>query len=89
MEAKSWQATSQDERFDHVFVLANSQIYRTEVDRNVNFFNQRFIRAPVRKIDRTCVESSNLEGFHPLCRDLESVHYYGSKDAPSRWYIEV
>jgi hypothetical protein len=34
------------------------------------------------------VETGNLEGFHPLCKNLKSIHFYGSKDKPSKWYSE-
>jgi hypothetical protein len=75
--------------WDLVFVKANSQIYRNNHDKNVNFFNQRFIDANIRFVDLGCIETRNLEGFHPLCRNLKSVHFYGSKDKPAKWYIEL
>jgi len=75
--------------WDRVFVMANSQIYRNDHDMNVNFFNQRFIDADIRFVDLDCIETENLEGFHPLCKNLKTVHYYGSKDKPAKWYIEV
>ena len=77
------------EQFDEMFVLANSQIYRNEIDKNVNFFNQRFICAPVKHIDISSISSKNLMGFHPLCKNLVSAHFYGSKEKPSTWYIEI
>lgn len=76
-------------KFDNNFVLANSQIYRNEVDKNVNYFNQRFINAPVKQINLSSIVSKNLPGFHPLCKNLVSAQIYGSKEQPSRWYFEI
>lgn len=89
IEAVQWKTKSKNEQFDPIFVLANSQIYRTDIDKNVNFFNQRFICAPVRHIDLSSIKSKNLEGFYPLCKKLVSAHFYGSREKPSRWYFEV
>jgi len=75
--------------WDLVFIKANSQIYRNSHDKNVNFFNQRFIDANIRFVELDSVETKNLEGFHPLCKNLKSIHFYGSKDKPSKWYIEL
>ncbi|MBW2697856.1 MAG: hypothetical protein JRE70_15350 [Deltaproteobacteria bacterium] len=75
--------------WDMVFIMANSQIYRNSHDKNTNFFNQRFIDAEIKFVDLDNVETKNLEGFHPLCRNLKSIHFYGSKDKPSKWYIEL
>jgi hypothetical protein len=69
--------------------MANSQIYRNSHDKNVNFFNQRFIDANIRLLELDGIETKNLEGFHPLCKNLKSIHFYGSKDKPAKWYIEV
>ena len=77
------------EQFDDIFVLANSQIYRNDLDKNVNYFNQRFITAPIRRIDLASISSKNLSGFHPLCKNLASAHIYGSKEKPSTWYFEI
>jgi len=77
------------QHWDLTFVMANSQIYRNSHDKNVNFFNQRFIDASVQSVDLESVETTNLEGFHPLCRNLKSIHFYGSKEKPSKWYFEV
>lgn len=76
-------------QWDRVFICANSQIYRNEVDKNTNFFNQRFVAADVHFLDMENFECVNLEGFHPLCKNLKSVHFYGSKEKPSKWYIEL
>jgi hypothetical protein len=77
------------QHWDLVFIKANSQIYRNSHDKNVNFFNQRFIDAKIQFIDLGNVETRNLEGFHPLCKNLKSIHFYGSKEKPAKWYIEV
>jgi len=77
------------QHWDLVFVKANSQIYRNSHDMNVNFFNQRFIDAEIYFVELDNVETKNLEGFHPLCKNLKSIHFYGSKDKPSKWYIEL
>ncbi len=75
--------------WDRDFINANSQIYRNSHDKNVNFFNQRFIDAKIQFLELEGIETKNLEGFHPLCKNLKSVHFYGSKDKPHRWYFEV
>jgi hypothetical protein len=77
------------QHWDLTFVMANSQIYRNSHDKNVNFFNQRFIDASVQCVDLENIETTNLEGFHPLCKNLKSIHFYGSNDKPSKWYFEV
>lgn len=77
------------DRFDEIFVLANSQIYRNEVDKNVNYFNQRFINTPVKQINLSSISTKNLHGFHPLCKNLISAQKYGSKEKPSTWYFEI
>jgi hypothetical protein len=77
------------EQFDEIFVLANSQIYRNDLDKNINYFNQRFICAPVKRIDLASISSKNLSGFHPHCKNLASAHYYGCKEKPSTWYFEI
>ncbi len=89
IEAKEWKVLSEGEQFDRTFVLTNSQIYRNEVDKNVNFFNQRFMSANVKLIDLTTIATENLQGFHPFCENLVSAHYYGSKDKASTWYFEI
>jgi hypothetical protein len=76
-------------QFDDIFVLANSQIYRNDIDKNVNYFNQRFVCAPVKQIDLSCISLKNLTGFHPLCKNLVAAQIYGSKEKPSRWYFEI
>ena len=75
--------------WDRVFIMANSQIYRNSHDKNNNFFNQRFIGANIQFLELDNIETRNLEGFHPLCKNLKSVHFYGSKDKPAKWYIEL
>jgi hypothetical protein len=77
------------EQFDEIFVQANSQIYRNDLDKNVNYFNSRFICAPVKQINLSSISSKNLTGFHPLCKNLVAAHFYGSKEKPSTWYIEI
>lgn len=89
IEAEKIKLLPGTEQFDEIFVLANSQIYRNDFDKNVNYFNQRFVRAPVKQIDLSSISSKNLTGFHPLCKNLVSAHIYGSKDKPSRWYFEI
>ena len=89
IQAREWKVLSDGEQFDRTFVLANSQIYRNEVDKNVNFFNQRFMSANVKLIDLKTIETEKLQGFHPLCENLVSAHYYGSKEKPSTWYFEI
>ena len=83
------QRIEERQHWDLVFIKANSQVYRNSHDKNVNFFNQRFIDAKIRFVDLENVETRNLEGFHPLCKNLKSIHFYGSKDKPAKWYIQV
>jgi hypothetical protein len=78
-----------NERFSRDFVLANSQIYRNDLDKNVNYFNQSFIDAKLETRDLDCVSFKNLEVLHPMLRDLQSVQYYGSKDKKVTWYFEM
>jgi tRNA(Ile2) C34 agmatinyltransferase TiaS len=61
----------------------------TAIDKNVNYFNQSFISAEVETRNLDCVVSENLAGFHPLLRDLRSVHFYGSKEKKITWYYEM
>jgi len=89
IEAEKAQRVGERQYWDLVFVMANSQIYRNSHDKNVNFFNQRFIDAKIQFVELDNVETRNLEGFHPLCKNLKSIHFYGSKDKPSKWYIEI
>jgi hypothetical protein len=77
------------QHWDLVFVKANSQIYRNGHDKNVNFFNQGFVDAKIFFVELDNVETRNLEGFHPLCKNLKSIHFYGSKEKPAKWYIEL
>ena len=80
---------SVNERFTLDFISANSQIYRTAIDKNVNYFNQSFINAKVETRDPDCIEVKNLTGFHPMLTDLKSVQFYGSKDKKITWYYEM
>lgn len=80
-----------DQRFSREFVLANSQIYRNETDKNTNYFNQNFIEAPISSLDPNCLNLKNIRSFHPLLAPerLSSVHFYGSKAKQIRWYFEM
>lgn len=80
-----------DNRFSRAFVLVNSQIYRTDIDRNVNYFNQSFINAKVQEKDLNCVTVENPEEIHPMLKaeNLISVQYYGAKERQVRWYFEM
>jgi hypothetical protein len=80
-----------DNRFSRPFVLVNSQIYRTDIDRNVNYFNQSFINAKVQEKDLNCLKVENPEKFHPMLKkeNLRSVQYYGAKNKQVRWYFEM
>ncbi len=89
IETKAWKALSDGEQFDRTFVLTNSRIYRNGIDKNVKFFNQRFMNANVKQIDLKTIAAENLQGFHPFCENLVPAHYYGSKDKPSTWYFEI
>jgi hypothetical protein len=89
IELESCPALSQEERFSLDFVMANSQIYRGTVDKNVNYFNQHFIAADVTALDLSCVRHQNLSRFHPYLSNLAAVHFYGSKERPITWYYEM
>ena len=78
-----------NQRFSRDFVLVNSQIYRNDLDKNVNYFNQSFIDAKVETRNLNCVTSKNLTEIHPMLVDLKSVQYYGSKDKTVTWYFEM
>ncbi|MCU0665061.1 MAG: hypothetical protein MUC50_22400 [Myxococcota bacterium] len=80
---------TQNERLASEFVMANSQIYRTAIDKNVNYFNQSFINAKVETRNLNCVEYKNLGGFHPMLKDLRSIQFYGSKDKKITWYYQM
>ena len=69
--------------------MANSQIYRNAVDKNVNYFNQTFVGAVVETRDVSCVTSTNLTGFHPLAKNLKTIQFYGSQDEDITWYYEM
>ncbi len=91
VELKKCEPATVDNRFSRAFVLVNSQIYRTDIDRNVNYFNQSFINAKVQEKDLNCVEVENPEKFHRMLKkeNLKSIQYYGSKDKQIRWYFEM
>ena len=91
VELKKCEPSTVDNRFSRAFVLVNSQIYRTDIDRNVNYFNQSFINAKVQEKDINCLEVENPERFHPMLKkeNLRSVQYYGAKDKQVRWYFEM
>jgi len=91
VELKKCDPSTVDNRFSRAFVLVNSQIYRTDIDRNVNYFNQSFINAKVQEKDISCLEVENPEKFHPMLKkeNLRSVQYYGTKDKQVRWYFEM
>jgi hypothetical protein len=91
VELKGCEPLTVDNRFSLAFVLVNSQIYRTDIDRNVNYFNQSFINAKVAEKDLNCVEVENPEKFHPMLKkeNLMSVQRYGSKNRQIRWYFEM
>jgi hypothetical protein len=91
VELKKCEPLTVDNRFSLAFVLVNSQIYRTDIDRNVNYFNQSFINAKVQEKDLDCVEVENPEKFHPMLKkeNLISVQRYGSKNRQIRWYFEM
>lgn len=78
-------------RFSREFVLANSQIYRNAIDRNVNYFNQGFMDVAVSSWEPSCVQSHQLQKIHPLLASarLHSVQFYGSKRQDIRWYFEM
>lgn len=80
---------TENERLSLDFVMANSQIYRTAIDKNNNYFNQSFINAKVETRNLNCVEYKNLDGFHPMLKDLKSVQFYGSKEKKISWYYEM
>ncbi len=79
--------------FTREFVMANSQIYRNAYDKNVNYFNQNFMKANVetRSIDPSCISHANIAGFHPYLSgtNLRSVQFYGSSDKKITWYYET
>lgn len=80
-----------NEQFSMDFILANSQIYRTARDKNTNYFNQSFIKANVEMRAQDCIQTNNIEFFHPLLKmeNLDSVHFYGSDDKDITWYFEM
>lgn len=91
IEFKDCAVESPSERFSFDFVLANSQIYRTAIDKNDNYFNQTFINANVEMRSQDCIQTNNIDFFHPLLRmeNLDSVHFYGSDDKDITWYFEM
>jgi hypothetical protein len=91
VELKKCDPATENNRFSRAFVLVSSQIYRTDIDRNVNYFNQSFINAKVQEKDLDCLEVQNPEKFHPMLKkeNLRSVQYYGAKDKQVRWYFEM
>ena len=78
-------------RFSRMFILANSQIYRNDKDKNTNYFNQSFIDAKVEIRDPSCLNLHGLEIIHPLLlrERLRSVQFYGSQEKQIRWYFEM
>ncbi len=89
IEASACEPLTVGERFTSEFVAANSQIYRNEIDKNVNYFNQSFINVNVETRNPDCITHKNLKGFHPLLENLKSIHFYGSKDKDIVWYYEM
>jgi hypothetical protein len=89
IELQNCLPVTKNELFSRDFVMANSQIYRNAVDKNVNYFNQSFINAKVETRDLGCVNYTNLSGFHPMLKNLVSTQFYGSKDKKITWYFEM
>ena len=89
IEATACDPITTNETFSRDFIMVNSQIYRNAYDRNNNYFNQSFMTAPVETRDLDCVTYNNLQGFHPLLKNLKAVHFYGSKDKDITWYYET
>lgn len=91
VETLSCPALASNGRFSKDFVMANSQIYRNSHDKNVNFFNQSFIDAPVESRNPQCISMENIELFHPMLKQdaLKSVQFYGSPKKQIRWYFEM
>ena len=76
--------------FTKQFVNANSIAWRSAIDKNINYFNQDFISAPVQvyTLDDKC--KSSLQMGHllrqiPASSKLESMEYYGSSDEAITW----
>lgn len=89
VKLEACEPVTQNERLSREFVMANSQIYRTAIDKNVNYFNQSFIDAKVETREPDCLRSENLEEFDPMLADLKSIHFYGSQDRKITWYFEM
>jgi hypothetical protein len=77
--------------FSRAFIIANSQVFRSPVDRNVNFFNKGFIDAAVRDLPTECLSveyPDSLAALLPTEASLVSVQTYGSKDDAITWHYE-
>ena len=80
---------SSDARFTQQFVNANSIAWRSPIDKNVNFFNQEFIAAPVQAYtENGCMSVQQLghllEQLPPSAK-LESVESYGTTNEVMTW----
>jgi hypothetical protein len=77
--------------FSRAFVIANSQVFRSPVDKNANFFNKDFIDAAVRDLPTECLSveyPDSLAALLPTGATLVSVQAYGSKDDAITWHYE-
>jgi hypothetical protein len=77
--------------FTRAFIIANSQVFRSPIDKNVNFFNKDFIDAAVRDLPTECVSveyPDSLAALLPTGATLVSVQAYGSTDDAISWHYE-
>lgn len=84
-------ASQEPAAFSRNFLLANSQVYRTPIDKNVNYFNKDFISAEVKLSEQDCLSVENadsISGINPAGAELVSAHLYGSPVQPIRWHYE-
>lgn len=78
--------------FSLEFVNANSQAYRSPIDKHVNYFNQDFVDANVLILGEDCLVIENFEAFVEFNPDgmglMHSAQYYGSSEIAISWFFE-
>jgi len=81
-------------KFSRDFVATSTLVYRSPVDKIVNFFNKNLIDANIQElaVDIACYESlayDSLLKFIPHSAKLDSIQQYGLNDEAIRRYYEV
>ena len=83
-----------DAFFSSQFVDANRVAWRSPVDKNINYFGDDFVSAPVSVFDigkTSCKSSQKMGGLlqqMPASAQFAGIDFYGSPDDPITWTYE-